>query len=139
MEKITDKNPNTKITIINKSDTLAENQKRKLEATLKSKRINGNLVSTITNEGINELKQKILEAMKVIRIYTKEPGKPKSPRPVVLPKNSTVKDVAESIHKGFSKTIKETRLTGPSSKFPNQRVGRSHILKDLDVIEFHTR
>ena len=34
--------------------------------------------------------------------------------------------------------VKEIRITGPSSKFPNQRVGLSHILKDKDIIEFHT-
>lgn len=77
--------------------------------------------------------------MSVIRIYTKEPGKPVSQIPATLPEGSTIKDVAESILKGFSQKVKETRLTGPSSKFPNQRVGLSHILKDLDIVEFHTK
>jgi uncharacterized protein len=76
--------------------------------------------------------------MEVIRIYTKEPGKPKTPEPIVLPQGSTVKQAAEKILKGFSQKIKETHLTGPSSKFPNQKVGLSHILKDKDIVEFHT-
>jgi ribosome-interacting GTPase 1 len=76
--------------------------------------------------------------MDSIRVFTKEPGKPRTEDPIVLSKNSTVKDVAEKILKGFSKKVKETRVTGPSSKFPNQKVGLSHILKDLDIVEFHT-
>ena len=128
-----------KLIVFNKSDLLSSEQKRKLEATIKSKRLNGILVSTFTNENMEELKQKILHETGLIRIYMKEPGKPASPIPMVLPPQSTVKDIAEKILKGFSSKVKETRITGPSSKFPNQKVGLSHIVKDLDVIEFHTR
>jgi hypothetical protein len=128
-----------KIIVFNKSDLLSGEEKRKLEATIKSKRLNGVLVSTITEENLLELKQKILQETGLIRIYMKEPGKPASPIPMILPPQSTVKDVAERILKGFSSKVKETRITGPSSKFPNQKVGLSHIVKDLDVIEFHTR
>ena len=77
--------------------------------------------------------------MDSIRVYTKEPGKSPSQDPVVLQKNSTIKDVAESILKGFSKKVKEARVTGPSGKFPNQRVGLDHVLKDKDIVEFKVR
>ena len=77
--------------------------------------------------------------MNVIRVYMKEPGKPISSQPMVLPKGSSVRKVAESIYKGFSKQITETKLTGPSGKFSNQKVGLEHILKDKDVLEFKTR
>ena len=142
LEKVkqhTQKAVGKKIIILNKSDLLSNEEKRKLEATLRAKRINGIMISTQTNENIEKVKRKIFQAMSVIRVYTKEPGKPKSPIPIVLPSESTVKDVAEEIRKGFSSQIKETRLTGPSSKFSNQRVGLSHKLKDLDIIEFHTK
>jgi len=141
LEKITPLIPRAygkKIIAINKIDSLLEEQKRKLEQTIKSKKLNAYLVSTITQEGIEILKEAIFSNMKVIRIYTKEPGKAPSYIPMVLKENSTVKDAAESILKGFSKRIKESRITGPSSKFPNQKVGLSHILKDKDIIEFHT-
>ena len=74
-----------------------------------------------------------------IRIYTKEPGKNKTEKPIILKPDSTVKDVAEKILHGFSNKVKETRLTGPSSKFPNQKVGLAHKLKDLDIVEFNVR
>ena len=142
LEKITpylSKNQGQKIIAINKSDLLNNEQQRKLEATIKSKKLNAILISTITNQNIELLKQRIFEQMHVMRIYTKEPGKPLSNIPFILKENSTVKDIAESILKGLSNKIKETRITGPSSKFPNQKVGLSHILKDKDIIEFRTR
>ena len=128
-----------KIIIINKSDLLTDNQLRKLQETIKSKKVKGIIISAKTNYNIERLKQIMLEQMDVIRVFTKEPGKVKSPYPITLPKNSSVKDVAESIRKGFSLQVKGTKLTGPSSKFSNQKVGLSHVLKDLDIVEFHTR
>jgi uncharacterized protein len=128
-----------KIIAFNKSDLLDENQKRKVLATIKSKRLPAFLVSALTGENIDELKSKIFQETGLIRIYMKEPSKPRSPVPMVMPQNATVKDVAERILKGFASKVKEIRITGPSSKFPNQRVGLTHIVKDLDVIEFHTR
>jgi ribosome-interacting GTPase 1 len=77
--------------------------------------------------------------MNIIRIYTKEPHKPSTNIPIILPSGASVKDAAESIRNGFSLQVKETRITGPSSKFSNQKVGLSHILKDKDIIEFHTK
>lgn len=128
-----------RIILINKSDLLDKEQQRKLEETIKSKKLPALLVSTTTLQGIEMLKEKIFQLMLIIRIYTKEPGKSPTKEPIVLKENSTVKDVAESIKKGLSLLIKDARITGPSSKFPNQKVGLSHVCKDKDVIEFHTR
>ena len=96
------KSQGQKIIIINKSDLLADEQKRKLEATIKSRKLNALLISTFTNENLELLKERIFQQMRVIRIYTKEPGKPVSKEPIALKENSTVKDAAESILKGFS-------------------------------------
>jgi ribosome-interacting GTPase 1 len=86
----------------------------------------------------NLLKEKIFKSFNKIRVYTKEPGKKKTDRPIILKPDSTVKDVAEKILHGFSHRIKESRVTGPSGKFPNQKVGLQHKLKDLDTVEFKT-
>lgn len=127
-----------KIIVVNKSDLLSEEQLRKLKERIKSKKLDAIVASCITGEGIEEIKERIFKSMDAIRVYTKEPGKLRSNIPIVLPQRSTVKEVAESILKGFSKRVKETRLTGPSSKFSNQKVGLDHVLKDLDIVEFHT-
>jgi len=126
------------IIVYNKIDLLNENEKRKLDATFKSKKYNFVLISAKTHEGFENLKEKIFESFNKIRVYTKEPGKEKSNRPIILNPNSRVKDVAEKILKGFSKKIRETKIWGPSSKFAGQKVGLTHKIKDLDIIEFKT-
>ncbi len=127
------------IIVFNKIDKLSENEKRKLNATLSSKKYNFVMISTKTKQGIEKMKDKLFESFGKIRIYTKEPGKEKTKRPLILKPKSTVKDVAEKILKGFSENVKETKIWGPSSKFPGQKVGLAHKLKDLDVVEFKTR
>jgi hypothetical protein len=116
-----------------------ETDKRKISATLQSKKYNFVIINLKTKQNLDQLKEKIFTSFDNIRVYTKEPGKPKSEKPIILQPGSTVKDVAEKIFHGFSKQVRETRVTGPSSKFPNQKTGLSHILKDLDVVEFKTR
>ena len=127
------------IIIFNIIHKLNENEKRKLAATLQSKKYNFVLISTKTKEDLKELKDKILKTCSKIRVYTKEPGKEKSKRPIIMKLDSTVKDIAEKILKGFSKKVVETKIWGPSSKFSGQKVGLKHKLKDLDVVEFKTR
>jgi uncharacterized protein len=129
-----------RLAVVNKSDKLTSSELRRLEARMKSKKIDGVIVSANSGKGIEELKQRLISETGMIRIYMKEPGKKKhEERPMVLREGSTVKDVAEHILKGFSKNVRGVNVTGPSSKFPKQRVGMNHVLKDKDIIEFHTR
>jgi len=139
LKKNLEKERAKKIVVFNKIDLLSENEKRKISATLQSKKYNFVLISTKTKEGIDELKSKLLESSEKIRIFTKEPGKGKTERPIVLNPESTVKEVAEKILHGLSKNIRETKIWGPSSKFPGQKVGLAHKLKDLDTVEFKTK
>jgi small GTP-binding protein len=140
IEKKIERAPGKKLIIFNKIDLLSENEKRKFSATLSSKKYNFQLISVRTREGIEQLKEKLFQSFGKLRIYTKQPEeKQKTKKPIILFPESNVKDVAEKILKGFSKKIKETRIWGPSSKYPGQVVGLSHKLKDLDVVEFKTR
>jgi len=138
VEQILVKAKGKRIIVINKCDLLSQEELRKLQERIKSKKLNILPISAISGLNLEELRTRIIQNMEVIRVFMKEPGKSPSPIPMVMPLNSTVKDVAEKILKGFSSKIKETRVTGPSSKFPNQKVGLSHILKDKDIVEFHT-
>lgn len=127
-----------KIIVFNKIDLHSEQEKRKISAYLQSKKYNFVMISSNPRENLNELKEKIFKSFSTTRVYTKEPGKEKSNRPIILKENSTVKNVAEKILKGFSNKVKQTKLWGPSSKFPGQIVSLKHILKDGDVVEFKT-
>jgi len=131
-----------KIIIFNKSDQLSPEEKRKIKANLQSKKYNFMMTSSIPNwpeNGIEELKEKIFQSFEILRIYTKQPGKEKEKRPMIMKPGSTVKDAAEKILKGFSKKIKQAKIWGPSSKFGGQVIGLNHKLKDLDVVEFKTK
>jgi len=128
-----------RILIINKIDLLSKDTLRKLKATLQSKKHNFSLISIKSKQGLEELKEKIFQSFPIIRVFTKEPGKPKSDRAMILSLDSNVKDVAEKILKGFSEKIKDTKIWGPSSKFPGQIVSLKHKVKDMDTIEFKTK
>ena len=106
---------------------------------MKSKKIIGFFVSALTKDGFDALKNEMLSKMNIIRIYLKEPGKKAKDLPLVLKQGARIKDVAEGIFKGFSRSVRQTKITGPSAKFPNQKVGLEHQVKDKDTVEFHTR
>ena len=127
-----------KLIVFNKIDLHDENTKRKIIETLRSKKYSFIVVSTKTNEGIEELKEKIFKSFNIIRIYTRQPGKKEDDVPVIMPPESTLEDVAEKILHGYSKKVKYAKITGPSCKFPNQKIGLKHIVKDKDVVEFFT-
>lgn len=128
-----------KLILFNKSDTLTENEKRKISERLKSKKYNFVLVSINQKESIEELKEAIFRNFDIIRIYLKEPGKEPSHKPMIMPPDSTVLDVANKISHHLAKTLKEIHIWGPSSKFPNQKVGINHKVLDKDIIEFKTK
>lgn len=130
------------IIVINKSDQFTFEEKRKIEAKMKSKKYLFEIISClpyIKENGIDELKKKIFDSFGVLRVFTKEPGKEKSKKPMILKPDSSVKDVAEKILKGFSKKVVETKIWGPSSKFGGQTIGLNHKIKDMDIIEFKTK
>jgi uncharacterized protein len=84
-----------------------------------------------------DIKEKIWKNLNLIKVYTKEPGKPKAHPPVALKKGSTVKDLGTKVHKDFIKKFKYSIVNGASAKFKNQRAGLKHVLKDNDIVEFH--
>ncbi len=93
-------------------------------------------VSPTTGTGLEELKRRIWEDLGLVRVYTRAPGKQADlTQPVTLPRGSSVEDVAESIHKEIRQKLKYAQVWGSSVKFQGQRVSRSHVVTDGDVIE----
>jgi ribosome-interacting GTPase 1 len=87
--------------------------------------------------GLEDLRRGIFEALEIVRVYTKPPGKePEFSEPVILKKGSTVEDAANSVHKDFVSKMKFARIWG-SEKYQGQMVKRDYVLEDGDVIEFH--
>lgn len=91
-------------------------------------------VSAERGAGLDELRKAIFESLDLMRIYTRKAGAT-SDKPIILPRNSTVKDLAEAIHKDFAERMKYARVWGRSVKVQGQRVGPDHVLEDGDVVE----
>jgi uncharacterized protein len=94
-------------------------------------------VSVVTGRGLDLLRQRTFEALDVIRIYSKQPGKPADrAAPFTLPRGATVADLAVRIHKDLLEQMKSARVWG-SGVFDGQTVQREHVLSDRDVVEIH--
>ncbi|MEK6885763.1 MAG: GTPase [Nanoarchaeota archaeon] len=140
VEKVLTKFKGKRIVVFTKIDKLDFNTKRKTLETLKTKKYNFVMLSARTEEGLDELKEKIFKSFNKIRVYTKQPGRAEHDNePVIMLPNSTVEQIARIIFKGRTDVIKRTRIWGPSSKFGGQEVGVKHVLKDKDILEFLTR
>ena len=88
---------------------------------------------------MQEIRKTVYQALHVIRIYTKMPGKKADfEKPYILPVGATVVDAAKMIHKDISISMKYARIWG-SEKYEGQRVDRNHKLQDKDILEIHTR
>jgi ribosome-interacting GTPase 1 len=96
------------------------------------------LVSTVSGSGLEDLKRRTFEALEIIRVYTKQPGKPADmDQPFALHQGETVADLARHIHKDLHDQLRFARIWG-SGVFEGQTVQRDHVLTDGDVIEIHT-
>jgi len=94
-------------------------------------------VSSETCSGIEEIRVQIFRMLDIVRVYTKIPGKPADmDTPYVVPRGSTVQDVATMVHKDFAQRLKFAKLWG-GTKFEGQMVSRDHVLEDRDIIELH--
>jgi len=97
------------------------------------------LVSISAREGggLEEFKRAIYQALNIIRVYTKTPGSKADPTdPMILERDSTLEEAAESLHKDFRQNLKYAVIWG-SGKYDGQRVSKEHVLQDGDIVEFH--
>lgn len=93
--------------------------------------------SAKTGVGLEDLRRKLFECLNIIRVYSKIPGKEiDRNEPFVLPKGSSVEDVARLVHKDFLEKLKFARIWG-SGKFSGQKVKKGFLLSDGDVVELH--
>jgi len=95
-------------------------------------------VSAQFGENLEELKELMWKNLELIRVYTKEPGKPKVIPAIALRKGATVKQVARQIHKDFLKNFSFARIFN-STKFSGKTVGLDYVVKDEDVVEIHAK
>ena len=94
------------------------------------------MISAEKGIGLEELKKKIWENLKLMRIYLKKKGQePDFNSPLILKEGQKIKDVVEKIFPE-EKEIKQILLWGPSARFPAQQVSLFHQLQDKDILNF---
>jgi ribosome-interacting GTPase 1 len=92
---------------------------------------------TASSEEIEQFKRVVYDFLKVVRVYTKVPGKkPDFSDPYVVPRGSTVLDVAEKVHRDFVEHLKYARIWG-DGKVDGIMVPRDFVIGEGDVLELH--
>lgn len=94
-------------------------------------------VSLERGDGVEELRTALFRFLHVIRVYTKQPGKPADlTAPFTVPAGSTVLELAGHVHRDFIDKLKTARIWG-TGVHDGQNVGKDHVLHDKDVVELH--
>lgn len=95
------------------------------------------VISAEHGTGLEELRDAIYKFLNVIRVYTKQPGKPADmTSPFTCPVGSTLVHMAGLVHRDFEEQLKSARIWG-TGVHDGQSVGREHVLHDKDVVELH--
>jgi len=109
-----------------------------LKEALKEKGVSILAVSCKSREGLDELGKHIFQMLGIMRVYAKEPlEKELSRKPIVVEEGATVLEVAKKLHSNLYRRFKYARIWGQSAKYPGQKVGSDHAMKDEDIIEIH--
>ena len=94
-------------------------------------------VSSETLQNLGEVPRHCFKLLDIVRIYSKEPGKPADmDKPFILPRGSTVLDLAAAIHRDIAANLKRARIWGVGV-YDGQPVQRDHVLSDRDILELH--
>jgi uncharacterized protein len=84
------------------------------------------------------LRNEIVQALQLIRLYTKTPGKPADySSPFTLPIGGTVEDLATKIHRDLGDKVKSAKVWALGSS-DSRTVGKDHALADRDLVELQT-
>jgi len=120
---------------------LAEDKKEEkfIDKELKTAGIKGKRIVVRKKEDYYHVKNRIWQALDLIYVFTKTPGKEKDYPPIALKKGSTVKKLALEVHKDFVKKFNFAKVWGKSAKHAGMKCGVKHILKSGDIVELHTK
>jgi len=94
-------------------------------------------VSVATGQGLEALRRGVFGLLRVVRVYSKIPGK-KAERdsPFTLKAGSTVMDMARAVHKDFADRLHYARVWNAAG-LDGLRVNHDYVLSDEDVVELH--
>jgi len=94
-------------------------------------------VSAAEGAGLEELRARLFRILRVIRVYSKAPGKKADhDSPFILRRGATVLDIASAVHKDFSEKLAYARLWR-AGEISGLMVNRDFLLADEDIVELH--
>jgi len=90
-------------------------------------------------ESVEALRTVAYRMLGKLRVYTKHPGKPPDlDEPFVVRQGTTLQELAGKIHKDIKERLNYARIWSQDRrKFDGQRVARSYVLQEGDVVEIH--
>ena len=91
-------------------------------------------VSVLDDESLGMLREAVWNLTGLLRVFLRR-GHEVDEEPLALHPGATVEDVADEIHHELAESFGAARVWGPSARFDGQRVGRSHVVQDGDVVE----
>jgi ribosome-interacting GTPase 1 len=92
--------------------------------------------SAVSGAGLEDVRQAIVQALNVVRVYAKPPGRPPDlSRPFVLRRGATVEDLADVVHHELRQRLHYAVKWQPGAA--PRRVAHQYQLTDRDVIELH--
>jgi len=95
-------------------------------------------VSTVTGDGLEELREGTYRALDVVRVYTKSPKekRPDYEKPYTIRRGQTLLEVAEQIHRELATQMRFARVWG-SHIHDGTHVKADYVPHDQDVVELH--
>jgi len=123
--------------VLNKVDAVGSTELDRLKSMLGNLQIPFTFISAERKENLEDLKEKIFESLRLIRVYTRKDGVV-SRKPIVMSENASVRELAERIHKDLARRMKYARIWGRSVRIQGQQVGSDHVLQDGDIVEIYS-
>ena len=125
------------VLIANKSDLDPDPEEVEILEELLGLRFPALTMSAETGDGVDAIGPFLFQALEVVRVYTKTPGKPaEKEKPFTVRRGDTIADVARLVHKDIARGLKFARIWG-AEVFDGQQVGPEHAVADGDLVELH--
>jgi small GTP-binding protein len=123
--------------VANKIDLPGAAQRLEIVRDLLGPRFPIHVISAEHGTGLEDLRGAIYAFLNVIRVYTKQPGKPPDlSSPFTCPRGSTLIEMASLVHRDFTQGLRSARIWG-TGVYDGQTIKRDHVLHDKDIVELH--
>jgi ribosome-interacting GTPase 1 len=123
--------------VANKIDVPGASDRLEIVREMFGERFPIHVIAAEHGTGLEELRQAIYQSLNMIRVYTKQPGKPPDlTSPFTCAAGSTLVDLAALVHRDFAHGLKSARIWG-TGVYDGQSVSRDHVLRDKDIVELH--